>query len=157
MKRKTRVWKGVLILLAALLILSGAPKPYVPTEDEEIYGTGINKSYRAGMGVSYWGWYPQKMVFKPDGLIEMYPGANDIAYFTGKYVIMDKWKDSEGNACYKIITTWGDKIYGQTTLYELHRISRTEPTWEYITSLDDFAIEMDVEHREYHIYNRPEE
>lgn len=89
------VWTGALTVLAALLILSGAPKPYVPTEDEEIYGTGINRTYKSGMGVSYWGWYPQKIVLKPDGLIETYSGANDIAHFTGRYIVMDKWTDAD--------------------------------------------------------------
>ena len=150
-EKKKVVWTG------ALLILSGAPKPYVPTDNEEIYGTGINHTYKSGMGVSYWGWFVQKIVFTPGGIVESYAGANDIAYHTGTYSIIDKWTDSDGNTCYKVITVWGDKTYGQTTLYELHRISKTESTWEYITSLNDFPAAMDTEHREYHIYYRPEE
>lgn len=109
------------------------------------------------MGVSYWGWYPQKMVVKPDGTIEAYAAARDIAHFTGKYVVMDKWKDPEGNSLYRITTTWGDKTYGQTTIYELHRVRKTEPTRKYITSLDDFPAEIDPDHPEYHMYYRLEE
>ena len=157
MKSRKSILSSVLILLATVLILSGAPKPYVPTEDEEIFGIGINTSYRAGMGVSYWGWYPQKIIYNPDGTVESYGAAGDIAHLTGKYTIIEKWTDSEGNILCKIITKWGDKAYGETTLYELHKISNSGLTWEYITSLDDYATEIDSNHPEYHIYYRPEE
>ena len=157
MKSGQLIFNGVLILIAAALMISCATKPYVAKEDEEIFGTWVNTSYRQGMGASYWASYWQKIVHNPDGTIEGYMYAVDIAHFTGAYAIIAKWTDSQGNILYKLMTRWGDKTSGETTLYELHRVSNSGLTLEYITSLDDYATEIDPNHREYHIYHRQEE
>ena len=156
MKSRNSILTGVLVLVFLFPISTSAPKPNVPAEIEKLFGIWINTSYRAGMGVSYWGWYPQKIKYNPDGTVEAYSAAGDMAHFTGEYTIVEKWTDSEGNTMLKITSNWGDKTYGQTTLYELHRLSSSQPTLEYITSLDDFATKMDPKHPEYHIYFRQE-
>ena len=120
MKSGQLIFNGVLILIAAALMISCATKPYVAKEDEEIFGTWVNTSYRQGMGASYWASYWQKIVHNPDGTIEGYMYAVDIAHFTGAYAIIAKWTDSQGNILYKLMTRWGDKTSGETTLYELH-------------------------------------
>jgi hypothetical protein len=156
---KTRILITSVILIFTVLVFIGnyaiGEDEYVLTENEEIYSTWVNTSYRPGTGEgSYWAWKPQKIIYKPDGTIESYSAARDIAHFTGKYNIIAKWTDSEGNIFYKIITKWGDKTYGQTTLYEFQMISNSGLTWEYITSLDDYATEIDPNHPDYHIYYR---
>lgn len=158
MKSNESVSIIVITLVTAALILSCAKTPpYVAKEDEEIFGTWINTSYTQGMGASYWASYWQKVVHKPDETIEGYMSAVDMVHFTGTYTIVAKWTDSEGNILYKLMTKWGDKTYGETTLYELHRVSNSGLTLEYITSLDDYVPEIDPNHREYHIYHRQEE
>jgi hypothetical protein len=145
----------ILVLFVMLFPMMSAAQQYVPTENEEIYGTWVNTGYTQGMGASYWASYWQKIVHSSGGTIKSYMSAEDMAHFTGAYTIVAKWTDSHGNILYKLMTKWGDKTYGgETTLYELHRVSNSGLTLEYITSLDDYATEIDPNHREYHIYYR---
>ena len=146
---------GFISLLAVMIFSLHCPaQQYVPTENEGIYGIWVNTSYTQGMGASYWASYWQKIVQNPDGTIEGYMSAVDMTHFTGAYTIVAKWTDSQGNILYKLMTKWGDKTYGRTTLYELHKVSNLGLTLEYITSLDDYATQIDPNHREYHIYYR---
>ena len=145
---------SLILALVFTLLLGCASQQYVLTENEEIYGIWVNTSYAQGMGASYWASYWQKIVHNPDGTIESYMSAADITHFTGAYVIVAKWTDSQGNILYKIMTKWGDNTYGQTTICELHRVSNSGLTLEYITSLNDYATEIDPNHPEYHIYHR---
>ena len=139
MKRRKAILSSVVVLSAAVLIVSCATTPpYVAKEEEEIFGTWVNTSYTQLMGASYWASYWQKIVYNSDGTIEGYMSAVDMTHFTGAYTIVAKWIDSQGNILYRLITRWGDKIYGETTLYELHRVGNTRLTLEYITSLDDY-------------------
>ena len=149
----------ILILVLAVLLASCATtKTPLPTDNvDELLGTWVNTSYAQGMGASYWASYWQKIVHNPDGTIEGYMYAVDIAHFTGAYAIIAKGTDSHGNIFYKLMTRWVQKTSGETTLYELHRVSNSGLTLEYITSLDDYATEIDPNHREYHIYHRQEE
>ena len=59
---------GVIIISIIVLFIGyyaiGEDK-YIPTENEELYGTWVNTSYRPGTGEgSYWAWKPQKIIYK---------------------------------------------------------------------------------------------
>jgi len=155
---KTRIVITNVILIFAVLIFIGnyaiGEDEYVPAENEEIYGTWVNPSYRTGVGELYWAWFAQKMIYKPGGTLEAYDAVADIGHFSAEYKIIDKWSDSEGNTYYKLYTKWGDKTYGQKTVYELHKVSNSGLTLEYINTYDEYPTEFDTDHPQYHIYNR---
>ncbi len=81
-------------------------------------------------------------------------GMADIAYRTLKYTIIDKWTDSEGNIWYKLITEYGGKTYGAKPFYELHKISNSGLTWEFVSSTEAYPIEIDPDHPLYFTYYR---
>jgi len=122
---------------------------YVPTENEEIYGTWINPEYGTMEAL-----FSQKRITNPDGTWEEYSGMADIAYRTLKYTIIDKWTDSEGNIWYKLITEYGGKTYGAKPFYELHKISNAKLTWEFVSSAEAYPTKIDPDHPMYFIYYR---
>ena len=89
----------IVISLAILFTASGYAQTadvgkYIPTENEELYGTWINES----VGVER-----QKSVNFPGGY-KSYEKVSDSSPFEeGTEQIADKWTDSEGNVWYKII------------------------------------------------------
>ena len=161
MKSRKSILSSVLILMAAVLIVSCVTTPYVAKEDEEIYGTWINTSYSYSMstyGSSRMSVYAQKIIINPDSTCEVYGSLLDkIPHFTYQYTITDKWKDSDGNIWYKIIGKYKTE-YLEQTRYELDKISNSSGlTWEYIGSADDYPAKIDPNHSDYHIYYRQEE
>ena len=122
---------------------------YEPTENEEIYGTWINPEY--GTTEALWS---QKRIINPDGTWEEYSSMEDIGYRTYKYTIIDKWTDSEGNIWYKLLTEYGGRAYGVKPLYELHRISNSKQTWEFVSSAEAYTTQIDPNHPIYFIYYR---
>ena len=163
MKRKNSIFCRVLVLTAAVLIVSCAKKPpYVAKEDEEIFGAWINTSYSYSMsrdkGYSYrMAIHAQKIITKPDGTYEIYGSVNDMAHqLVFQYTITDRWEDSDGNIWYKIITKYKTEYVDQTR-YGLDKISNSGRTWEFVGSPDDYPTEMDTNHPEYRIYYRQEE
>jgi hypothetical protein len=68
-----------------------------------------------------------------------------------KYTIIEKWKDENGNICYKRqITT----SYGKWS--DLTRISQDLSTMEYVFSyiISKFPGKIDPNHENYRIYHR---
>ena len=148
MKSRMLITNVILTLVIFILIGNYAigKDEYVPTENEEIYGTWVNPNY---------GWirFPQKIIIKPGGIYEYCLSKSDLAGSICTYTLTDKWIDSEGNVWYRWIWQW--KGVGETR-YELHKISNSGLTWEweYINSFDDYPTEIDPKHPEYHIYYR---
>ncbi|MBA7579484.1 hypothetical protein ES708_21355 [subsurface metagenome] len=161
MKSRKSILSSVLILMAAVLLVSCATKPYVAKEDEEIFGTWINTSYSYSMGrdkdYSYrMAVYAQKIITKPDGTYEVYGSVTDMVHqLTFQYTITDKWADSDGNIWYKIITKYKTE-YVEQTRYGLDKISNSGRTWEYVGSPDDYPTKIDPNHPEHRIYYRQE-
>lgn len=156
MKRREFAFISVLVLMAAVLVVSCAKKPpYVAKEDEEIYSTWINTSYSYIMGTggsSRMSIYAQKIIIKPDGKCEVYGSPIDkIPQFTYQYTITDKWTDSDGNIWYKTISKYKTE-YQEQTRYELNKISNSGRTWEYVGSVDDHPAKIDPKNSDYHIY-----
>lgn len=76
----------ILILSVTVLIGNNAigEDEYVPTENEELYGTWVNTEYGTMEAL-----FSQKRIINPDGTWEAYSGMADIAYRTLKYTIID--------------------------------------------------------------------
>ena len=151
MKTRNIILRVILIFAVLVLLISCATgkKAYVARENEEIYGTWVNTSYGTTKD-----FFPQKRIINPDGTLEEYGGMADIAHFPGKYTIIDKWTDSEGNIWYKLITEYGGKTYGAKPFYELHKISNSGLTWEFVSSTEAYPTEIDPDHPMYFIYYR---
>ena len=123
--------------------LAYAAEPYVPTENEEYYGTWYNEEYN---NRSTWA----KWEIKPNGKWASY-GLKFMQIFQtaeGPYTIDDKWTDDNGDIWYKI--TWINdrskgKGYGLIHISDSGskmeaayspsdhptKIDRTKPWWEY--------------------------
>ena len=151
MKTRNLILSVILIFAVLVLLMSCATgkKAYVAKENEEIYGTWVNTEYGT-MEAAFW----QKIINRSDGTSELYEGMADIAHATSKYIIIDKWTDSEGNIWYKIIREFGEKAYGEKPYYELHKISNSGLIWEYVFSFDNYPTEIDSNHPYYLIYYR---
>ena len=154
--KKTIIYLLFLVLLLLLFNSCVTEKEaYIPIANEELFGTWINTTYRSIMEGKK-GYFPQKVKYNPDGSFEAYGTAGDLVHLTGNYTIVAKWIDSEGNIMYKIIKKLGDETsgYERRTLYELQKISNSGQTLEYMSSLNDYATEIDPDHPEYHILSR---
>ena len=151
MKTRNLILSVILIFAVLVLLISCATgkKAYVAKENEEIYGTWVNTEYGTMEAL-----FSQKRITNPDGTWEEYGGMADIAYRTLKYTIIDKWTDSEGNIWYKLITEYGGKAYGAKPFYELHKISNSGLTWEFVSSTEAYPTEIDPDHPMYFIYYR---
>ncbi len=163
MKRRKSIFSSVLVLMAAVLIVSCATTPpYAAKEDEEIFGTWTNTSYSYSMSRgkddSYrMAVYAQKIITKPDNTYEIYGSVNDMVHqIVFQYTITDRWADSDGNIWYKIITKYKTE-YVEQTRYGLDKISNSGRTWEYVGSPDDYPTKIDPNHPEYRKYYRQEE
>jgi hypothetical protein len=120
-------------------------KAYVPKQDEELYGTWVNPDYPGGKK-------DQKIVLHPDGRYERFskqwfkdPDSRE------SYMMTDKWTDSEGNIWYKV-----QRSRPHYELYQLHRISNSGKTMEYVRDRTDYPTEIDPEEHFYLIYYRQE-
>jgi len=118
---------------------------YVPTKNEEIYGTWVNPNYTKI-------WFPQKITIKPGGIYEYYIGRLDLVpTYKNSYTLTAKWIDSEGNVWYRMIWKW--KVTDQAR-YELDKFSTSGQNWEFIYSFDDYPAAIDPNYANYHIYHR---
>ena len=163
MKSGQLIFNGVLILIATALMISCATTPpYVAKEDEEIFGTWANTSYKYTMwGSKDYGYtlanYAQKIITKKDGTYEIYGGVEDmVPQFKFQYTITDKWTDSDSNIWYKIVSKHKSE-YSERTRFGLNKIGNTGRTWEFVVSKDDYPTQIDLSHPEYRIYYRQEE
>lgn len=73
---------------------------YTPNENEELYGTWVNKEYS---GSIYY--QPQKEVVTADRYDWYHLIPDSVPYEGGTYQIDSKWMDAKGNIWYKILCT----------------------------------------------------
>jgi hypothetical protein len=114
--RRRKYMKPLMMLIGATVVLlafiqaqSLAQEKYVPTADEEIYGTWTNKDH-----------FPQKVVTGPDGY-KAYNFMSDSAPIEeGTVTIDSKWTDQDGNVWYKTFGTVTYGTYKGSTYQELH-------------------------------------
>jgi len=146
---KTRTLASIMILVLAVLIIAGScatgKKAYVAQEDEELYGTWVNKEYND--------WhYHAKHVINADGTIFLYPTDNSPRLIEeDKYIITDKWHDSEGNIWYKAIITYQvqKSIEKTTPTYVLAKISNSGNILETVKSGVDYPTELSPDALQY--------
>ncbi len=135
----------IFVLILAVPFLLFADQPYVPKENEEIYGSWVNTEYSGAVTEE------QKIVIHPDGC-ELYSmAAFEIHGGTDKHIIIDKWTDSEGNIWYKrhFKTNYGPWV-------DLAKISKDGKTLECMVSFitSRFPTKIDPNHKDYRIYYR---
>jgi len=140
----------LILTLAVLVFVGGSAaekEPFVPGEDEEIYGTWVNTDYR---GVHE---KVQKRINYPDGRFEMFRYLTSThPYNWGTYTFEDKWTGPEGNVWYK---RYCEQHTGVKD-YTLDKISNSGRTWEFVSTHEDYPTEMDPNYWSYCIYYREE-
>ena len=142
MKTKAIVLISVLILGVIIIAGSCATGKKMGKGSEELYGIWVNEKYAIRK-------YYTTLVWKPDGVYEMYVDASlKTLSARGKYIITDKWTDSEGNIWYK--EHWKESRvysgYSQSATYSgysLYKISNSGKTLEFTSSIVDYPAEID--------------
>ena len=124
---------------------------YRPKNNEELFGTWINKEYNIRAWVAI-------MVYKQDGKIEAYDtdyGEKDP--YIGEFKIYNKWTDSEGSVWYKYHATGLARgVWKEGEGYWLARISDSGKKLELQYSAIEYAEKIDpssLEHM-YKVYYR---
>ena len=120
-------------------------KAYVPKQNEELFGTWVNLDYPPGER-------HQKIVVHPDGRYERF-SQQWLKEPTSKfsYKITDKWTDSEGDIWYKAQVS-----NPNFESYQLHRISNSGKTMEFVRDGTNYPTEIDQDKYPYRVYNRQE-
>lgn len=102
MKERKSLLSSVVVLMVAVLIVGGGQKPYVPTEDEPLFGTWVNEEgsmhvyYSDGKGLGY------QRKSDPEPRWEF------------RFTIEEKWTDEEGNIFYKVLAKWSRPPYDES-------------------------------------------
>ena len=110
---------------------------YVPTANEEFYGTWINdKTINAG--------HIQKKISTPGGNKDYLEVSDSVPVFEDEQQVYAKWTDTEGNIWYKIFGTVKAGAYKGTKWQELDKLSKSATVWEYV-----FAIVSDFNPNSY--------
>ena len=134
----------LVVLIMAVLIIAGScatgKKAFVAKENEELYGTWVNKEYNNK------GMYYAKHIINADGTINLYTfDYSTRVYENDKYIITDKWYDTIGNIWYKAIITERASSAVKTTnpIYTLAKISNAGKILETVKSGYDYPTELD--------------
>ena len=140
MKNKTFILVVILILAVLIITISCATgkKAYVASENEELYGTWVNKDYNNSN-------HPAKHILNADGTFKLYTADYSTrVYQEGKFTITDKWSDSVDNIWYKfIITEWvAGSIKSTEPIYFLTKISNSGKILETVKSGIDYPTEL---------------
>ena len=145
---------GMVMLLSVSVLPTSYAKDrefFMPSSDEEIYGTWINTGYLGELTLC------QKFVYNSWGYCEYYyemesknPGFNLVATST----LVDKWTDGGGNIWYKeFIRHRGE---AGDTWYQLIKISDKGTTLEFVWNKRDFPVAADLNsgNATYRVYYR---
>ena len=140
---------SILFLVTVMVFGGCATTNKVSKKDYRFFsGTWINEEYNTHPHNARW-------VILPDGTCDGYFRTTDTQKATiGKFRIVDKWTDSEGNLWYKLHTWGGVIVEGKPLGYELDRFSDSGNVWEYVSITGEFPTEIDENHPRYHIYYR---
>ncbi len=140
------------VLLCTLLIvpilvsnpISADDRGYSPKDNEELFGTWVNIEYNEE------GWWV-KIVFNKDETYETYDSEKSAKPpYLGKFVIDDKWTDTEGNVWYKFYTTYAMKGHiGGGGGYWLARIGGSGNTIEGVFASNEYPEQIDPNNLKY--------
>jgi hypothetical protein len=144
--------KSLLALIFCLILVTFAAdtfaeeldkyRTYVAKDTEEIYTTWVNLEVKPGR--------PRKLIYKANSIVEWFMFDRSVAPdYIGRYLILKKWKDSEGNIWYKIHSVNPTHEY-----YSLIKISNSGNILEIGTSSFDYPIKIDPKHVFYNKYSR---
>ena len=137
----------ILTLVAFSANAVAEEKAYVPKQNEELFGTWVNPEYEGVERAVY-----PKIVIHPDGRYERFSQQwfkEPTTKFS--YKITDKWTDSEGDIWYKAQVS-----NPNFESYQLHRISNSGKTMEFMRDRTDYATEIDPDKLGYRAYHRQE-
>ena len=143
--------------LVALMQQQGADygQSYVPTKNEECYGTWINdKTINQG--------HIQKKVCGPDGNKDYSEISDPTPVFEDEQQIDSKWTDAEGNIWYKTYGTVKAGAYKGTKWQELDKLSKSATVWEYVFCIvadfspNNYPSEVSPTNGNYRIFYRAE-
>jgi hypothetical protein len=155
---KKMVTRILMISMVILLSVAVFPTSYakdreffVPSNNEEIFGTWINTRYS---GEQTWA---QKYVHYTWGYCEYYSKVDNkhpAVGWLGTSSLVDKWTDAEGNIWYKEFVRYQSNSVG--TYYKLIKISNNGTNLECMWSKRDFSVEADLNrgNATYRIYYR---
>jgi len=119
MKNESRI---MILVAVAALVVGCAPAKYVPTSNEELFGTWVNPSLTN-----------QKIVLDASSFSEYSTPASEKPNTHGTMQIVRKWTDSEGNIWYQTYEVsddyWGIKNAPHQTL---HKLSKSATVWEHV-------------------------
>ena len=123
MKKRKSILGSVVVLMVAVLIVSCATKPYVPTEDEPLYGTWVNEE--GGMTIYY-----------PDGTGKSYAKKSDPEPLREcRFIIEEKWTDREGNIYYHVLAKWSLRPYDESRTGKWYVSIKIQPSGNIMESV----------------------
>ena len=151
MKDRLSLLAAVVTLLALMQVVGWAQDKYVPSGDEELYGTWTNDKT-----------FPPKIVMSPDGTTKQYFPISSLKVFReGTVEIFKKWIGSDGSIYYytlERLTSGADK--GRKTRF-LWRVSESgkvlEMVWRPAGSTfdpDGMPTEIDPKDSNYQVFTR---
>jgi hypothetical protein len=117
-----RLLLNLALFLVGLLVIIGCTSTQSvddAVDDEPYYGTWVSEDH-PDQG---------KFVLNPDGSCFRYklptdsePGAEC------RYTFEEKWRDDEGNYYYRVLETWSDGPYDESSTYEAFNITMIDPS-----------------------------
>ena len=113
-----------LVVLSLTMLAGCGPGKYVPTANEELYGTWINKDNYGGT------LRPQKEVITANGVKKYSQMADSVPFEEYTKVIDSRWKDSEGNIWYKTSGVVTAGSYKGLIWQGLDKLSKSGTVWE---------------------------
>jgi hypothetical protein len=143
---------GMVLLLSVAVFPTSYAKDrefFVPSDNEEIYGTWVNTGYSGELT------WAQKYIHYTWGYCEYYSemeSKNPLIGWDCTSTLVDKWTDAEGNIWYKEFERYqmGDRWY------QLVKISNNGTTLEFTWNKRDFPVAADLtqDSATYRIYYR---
>jgi hypothetical protein len=155
---KTRTAVAALVVLIMSQSQGWAQEKYVPSEDEELYGTWTNEEYSG-----YHNPQPQRDVVSADGYKHFANVADSTPFEERTLQIASKWTDSMGNIWYRTFGTFTSGQYIRCHFQELDKISNAGKVWEYVRVLllpdaeidpENFPSAIDPDDRTYNVRYR---
>jgi hypothetical protein len=146
----------VLVLIVLAFMSGFAQNKYVPRDNEELYGTWINKQDPGNF------WHPQRVVVTADGYSRYSKLSDSVPVSSWKLRIDGKWMDENGNTWYRVYSLGVGEVEG-VKYYELYKFSKSttvmeiasvwfkgereyDPSW--------YPTEIDANRDSYRIYYR---
>ena len=125
MKARMLIIGASIVLLSVFLLADWNPGEYVPKENEEVYGTWVNKDNH--------GYYfsPQKQIITANGYKKFYKISDPAPFEEGTRLIYSKWTDAESNIWYKAYGTVTTGTYKGYNYQVIGKLSKGATVYEF--------------------------